>query len=55
MEGKFRPLKRRLSAKKDGRNASSVLFYAVESHSIADAGVQDLADVPQVRDLLRGG
>ena len=30
-------------------------FYAVPVESVADAGVQNLADVPQVRDLLRGG
>ena len=29
-------------------------FYAVPVESVADAGVQNLADVPQVRDLLRG-
>ena len=30
-------------------------FYAVPVESVADAGVQNLADVPQVRDPLRGG
>ena len=30
-------------------------FYAVPVESVADAGVQNLADVPQVRDLLCGG
>jgi len=29
-------------------------FYAVPVESVADAGVQNLADVPQVRDLLLG-
>lgn len=54
MEGEFRALKRRLSTKRT-EDAFLPSFYAVPVESVADAGVQNLADVPQVRDLLRGG
>ena len=54
MEGKFCALKRRLSAKRT-EDAFLPSFLCLCRILIADAGVQNLADVPQVRDLLRGG
>ena len=53
MEGKFRALKRRLNGKKDGKQRFPP-FFAYPAGSVAHAGIEDLADVPQVRDLLRG-